>query len=64
MVFIALGIGGDIDEFIANLERTMFDIMDETVSEVLLLGDMNIDILSKRSPAYRKYHDFVSRNNF
>ena len=50
---------GSVDEFILILERTVSDIVRDKVSEVLLLGDMNIDICIN-GPTQRKYRDYVS----
>ena len=55
---------GNIDEFISSLENVVTEIVSDRISEVILLGDNNIDICSKKGQNYRKYHDYVSRNGY
>ena len=54
---------GNIDNFVEQLEECMTVVTEDQVCELVVLGDININTLSRNTLLYRKYNDFLMRNN-
>ncbi len=46
-----------------ELEEDFSVVTENWVCELVLLGDVNIDVPSRNTPQLRKYHDFLFRNS-
>ena len=53
---------GNIDTFIQELEESICVVTEDRVCELVMLGDININVLNKATPQFRKYQDFLWRN--
>ncbi len=54
--------GGQIEEFILALETALLNLSNHLNIEIVLLGDMNINLNKPNDPGVRKYKDFLKCN--
>ena len=53
---------GNVDQFLIELETVILNLSDRINIEILILGDMNINLSKPREPNVRKYKDFLKRH--
>ncbi len=50
---------GNLENAITLIENKLMDIYAENPGDVILMGDMNVDLLTKNSPDTKRYNTFV-----
>ena len=53
---------GNIDQFISEMEHILFNLSDRINIEILILGDLNINLNKHRETNVKKYTDFLKRH--
>ena len=53
---------GNVDIFLSLLENKPIDIYALGLADVIVMGDFNIDLLSKRDHKYKRYMQFLKPN--
>ena len=54
---------GNIELFLSELEKTIYNLTTRSNYEVNILGDFNLNVNKKRDPTVKKYLDFIKRNH-